>query len=87
MLYYTTFEVVGDLPFPLDMLRYDSCYPDTHEDVVAIEDSFDRGSGAVRPHRVTLRKLHAGKDPRIEKARWASFSWKVGQTERSRHHV
>jgi hypothetical protein len=39
-LYVTEFEVEGFGEFPLDMLRYDHCIPDTQEDVSLIARSF-----------------------------------------------
>jgi len=64
------FTVIGKLGFPLDMLRYDSCYPADQESVAQIYDSIvDRDY--KKPYRVTL----LGSGPTV--ARWKSFLWKV----------
>lgn len=70
----TEFTVEGTGPFPIDMLRYDECWPagEAH-DAAAIANTFHpRNIGA--PWRITLksRKLDA---PTYK--RWESFSWKV----------
>ena len=76
MLHRTTFTVTGVLTFPIDMLRYDGCYPNRGEDAGSIEYTFD-------PHRkriqvsVQLAKWHQGKEPNITYDRWASFSWAI----------
>lgn len=65
-----TFTVVGGLAFPLDMLRYDSCWPDANEDVQAMHDSLDHSE--AKPYRVKLRS-HYEPTP----SRWQSFGWRV----------
>lgn len=74
-MFSTKFKVTGALPFPVDMLRYDSCYPRTEADSLAITHTFDARSGAVT---VEVEKLHSQKwngHPTI--GRWESFSWRV----------
>lgn len=39
--YVTHFKVEGLLGFPIDMLRYDSCYPRTQQDVSEVHASLD----------------------------------------------
>lgn len=80
MLYITTFTVTGRFNFPIDMLRYDGCYPARGEDAGAIMDTFRPGtSGRPKgaPIQVNLEKLHRNKDPDLEPGRWASFQWSV----------
>lgn len=68
-LYAQLFTVTGSGAFPLDMLRYDGCYPHAQQDVSNIEGREPRRS-------VTLRRLTVGKkDPEFE--RWTSFLWSV----------
>ena len=76
MWYYTTFTVTGILEFPLDMLRYDGCYPNRSEDAGSIEYTFDRHRKRIQVS-VQLTKRHRGKEPNITSDRWASFSWSV----------
>lgn len=59
-----TFRVEGAGDFPLDMLRYDRCFPAAGVDVETI-----RADGA---RRVTLLS-----DRHPTPARWDSFGWRV----------
>ena len=71
---FKSFTVEGTGSFPVDMLRYDMCWPKTeaHESV-AIPNSFhERNIGA--PWRITLVTV---KDTAPTVDRWASFGWKV----------
>ena len=76
------FTVVGNYPFPLDMLRYDGCYPASTEDATAISASIrgerDEGMGFPRGHSVTLYSNRAPTE-----GRWQSFLWHVVKTERT----
>lgn len=69
-----TVEVRG--PFPVDMLRYDSCYPASGEDANAIAHSFARRPR--EPYRVVVRALSQSKT-HWTWARWASFGVAVTQ--------
>jgi hypothetical protein len=62
------FTVTGKGQFPIDMLRYDLCWPATGSDSTDIANAY-RTSGA---HRIDLKGL---KTP--TPARWASFGWTV----------
>lgn len=66
------FTVEGAFQFPIDMLRYDCCYPQQQVDVSSIEDSYDTSEHKI--HKVTLASqlIH---NP--TKDRWASFNWHV----------
>ena len=81
-MYVTTFTVIGRHGFPIDMLRYDGCYPARGEDAEAIMDTFPPYSSVdeQEPIKVRLEKLHGGKDPNLEPDRWASFVWSVDRT-------
>ena len=63
------FTVEGPHDFPVDMLRYDGCWPRTSEDAVAITRDVRDG----KLHRVTLISHH--RPPTV--ARWKSFGWDV----------
>jgi len=70
--YRHQFTVQGHLTFPVDMLRYDACWPKTEaEDVPAIADSLNP---LVKTQTYTIRMV--GCLPPTE-GRWASFGWKV----------
>lgn len=64
------FTVKGSGVFPLDMLRYDVCYPQEQEDAFKILESPD-----VRT--VTLIKPVDDKNSTPTPARWQSFGWEV----------
>ncbi len=64
----TQFAVQGAGEFPLDMLRYDECYPVSPADVNAI---------AGEKRRTVLLYTYAKHMPTID--RWDSFNWLVVQ--------
>lgn len=70
-LYTHIFLVTGRGAFPLDMVRYDTCHPQTGDDVDTMID--DTNSTELR----TVKLVAAGKrknwQPTYE--RWASFGW------------
>jgi hypothetical protein len=71
MKYKTTFQVHGSGRFPLDMLRYDCCFPDCSTDISML-------SNECRDDRiVTLVRHHETKDPNLTVGRWNSFGWGV----------
>lgn len=59
---------VIDSPFPFDMLRYDSCWPKSQNDVARLS-AID---GVQRSVELETDERNA---PTIE--RWESFSWRV----------
>jgi hypothetical protein len=59
--YYAT----GESYFPLDMLRYDQCWPASSDDAANISSS---------EHRSINLRSHV--EPTIE--RWSSFGWSIG---------
>lgn len=73
-MYVTIFDVDGDGRFPLDMLRYDSCFP--RDDVVGLI-GVDGGRRTVRMacyHKLKSKSY-------ITPARWESFGWTVTKIE------
>ena len=69
-MYETRFTVSGDFSFPIDMLRFDQCFPASQEDVRAISQK-----DSIR--EVNLIQYHEGKTSRVTPARWRSFLWEV----------
>lgn len=72
------FIVTGFIQFPLDMLRYDSCWPDGQDDVATIQHTFDVEHRKIqhrgqKPFEVALSSC----SPDPTKARWESFGWRV----------
>jgi hypothetical protein len=64
------------LPFPLDMLRYDACFPDTQEDVTSIGSSIEG-----HEHRsVTLRRYVTDKNQSPTGGRCQPFGWRIRTT-------
>jgi len=73
-MYTTTFRVQGCGPFPLDMLRYDCCYP-VDENALRNSDRDDVGWGTTR-RVIYLKCNHQYKQnsaPTV--GRWQSFGW------------
>lgn len=63
----------GRTSFPIDMLRYDACWPESESDVAAIKNPV-RHRGDDNCTRVVL----VSDSPNApERARWASFGWHV----------
>ena len=76
-LYRTHFNVIGSFDFPLDMLRYDSCFPADEDAAAAIGYSVhDRVKERLD---IKLRKLHVGEDPLLTPDRWSSFLWVINR--------
>ena len=65
-----TFEVEGNRPFPIDMLRYDGARPATSLSSKSIEQTFtaERITRTIR----LVTDYHAPTE-----GRWASFGWPV----------
>lgn len=71
-----TFTVEGGCRFPVDMLRYDGCYPESQQDAAKIEHAVDAMlvKDRLALGGITLRTAH---DSAPTTARWQSFSWRV----------
>ena len=77
------FEVIGSGAFPVDMLRYDQCYPASEVDS-ALMQPHERGQRAI--NLVTVRPYYDRGEPCrlaenggfITVDRWHSFNWEVG---------
>ena len=75
-IYLIRFNVTGNFEFPIDMLRYDACYPHQQVDVSAIDQ-------VKRYHKmvtVTLEHTDVDKNWKPTTDRWASFGWRVEKT-------
>ena len=72
-MYIRTFVVNGRGAFPVDMLRYDHCYPETQADV---DRAFcERGERVVHLVSRCGGKYAAEQVP--TEGRWGSFTWHV----------
>lgn len=77
------FTVIGQLvSFPVDMLRYDACYPADQESVTQIADSLDpqvrsehRAAGKFFKVRISMPVARKELGP--TSARWSSFGWQI----------
>lgn len=74
--YRHEFTVRSRFPFPVDMLRYDACYPKGSDDAHAILRSIEV-QGTPDIHSVTLVAIKDRRqwEPTVE--RWRSFLWSV----------
>lgn len=80
----TRYTVQGRGAFPIDMLRYDACYPATEQDAGLIEDLLRHPHIDRNPHEVTI-ETH--RTPRthaviVTWGRWESFGWTVTEATR-----
>ncbi len=73
MTYVHRFTVEGSGSFPLDMLRYDGCYP---RDSNAVSHMISK-----EPRQIDLTTVMPGKDWQPTSARWSSFGWSVARRE------
>lgn len=69
---FHTFVVEGRGSFPIDMLRYDSCWPTSEIDAGLVARSFERRQGVRRVETISITGMRAPTD-----GRWESFGWKV----------
>lgn len=76
-VYPMRFTVEGRGQFPVDMLRYDACWPDSSEDVFAL--TVERGDieEFTTTRKIHLRKWATSAKELPTKGRWASFGWRV----------
>ena len=68
----TSFTVEGSGMFPVDMLRYDACWPATTEDVIHMA----LGSPIARSKQRRVA-LFTNAQNRPTVGRWESFGWKI----------
>lgn len=69
---YHTFSVEGRGSFPVDMLRYDQCWPTSEVDASHVMATFERRTGVREARIVFLTGLTTPTD-----GRWESFGWRV----------
>ncbi len=76
------FTVRGRGEFPLDMLRYDCCWPRRGDDVAKITPIYatitpeSKDEMATRDVRL-VKYAHLKRGPFVEAGRWRSFGWEV----------
>lgn len=70
MKYRQTFTVTGSGVFPLDMLRYDACWPAHEREIWML-------GGSAETRDVHISRNVEGKHDVPTLARWASFGWTV----------
>ena len=74
MAKFYTFKATGSGEFPVDMLRYDGCYPRTTEDACNLKlGELDRKGKRT----VELVMVVDSKDRMPTERRWESFGWSV----------
>ena len=83
-MYAIEFVVEGTGRFPVDMLRYDNCFPSSGNDaehlrkLISGEYDGKTGIGSSEPYGVCLTKFAASKAQATPTdARWRSFGWTV----------
>jgi hypothetical protein len=76
-VYQHEITVQGTGPFPLDMLRYDACWPRTQSAVDAIHASIQGPRITEKEYTVELACVSNTKLSCWATERWASFGWAV----------
>jgi hypothetical protein len=76
-MYSHTFIVQGRGAFPMDMLRYDHCYPADTGGAQLIAESWEAPRPGSQDRAVTLMATTTHKTWEPTKARWNSFGWGV----------
>lgn len=74
---FTVLSDPGRYNFPIDMLRYDACWPERSVDVAAVEDP---GGSRDDGGRTAVVLLTDSPTPPTA-ARWASYGWHVTTVE------
>ena len=74
-----TFTMEGYDAFPLDMLRYDACWPMSQDGIAELHASLDMRERAERrkaqkPFKVTLNTIG-----HVTTARWSTFGWRMSK--------
>lgn len=70
--------VTGRGRFPLDMLRYDSCFPASESDAYKIEATYEEYSKwSIRIAKPTRNLVVVGGKDDFTIARWESFGCKI----------
>lgn len=69
MLYFHEAEITLSYPFPLDMLRYDGCYPKNSDDARKIEDSIEQ-------HPTERYTVHVCQHSQKKLDPWTDDRWK-----------
>ncbi len=78
MRYVQTFYVTGSLSFPLDMLRYDACFPASQDAVGELIAALGTHRERPKPFwRVELARYVRTKTEMPTVDRWASFMYEV----------
>ena len=77
---YQTFVVKTGLPFPLDMLRYDSCFPADSQAALNIEESITRHTSGEKTFKLGRFVRVKSESPTIR--RWNSFQCHVSDIEK-----
>lgn len=70
--------------FPIDMLRYDCCFPQQSTDATIITSSLARQSGEANPGSTIVRLvkyIERGRRDKWAVDRWASFGWRVKEVQ------
>ena len=75
-MFYIDFVVSGNGSFPMDMLRYDRCYPVDGSSAADMHEP--RPNSRTRVREVRLRIFTENEDIRPTRDRWTSFGWAVG---------
>ncbi len=78
------FTVEGMGTFPIDMLRYDRCWPRTGADAAMVQEEHRTAGGRATRHVDIVTHVRPGQSwPTID--RWRSYGWLVTMIDGVRH--
>lgn len=77
MKYRQEIKATGLGPFPIDMLRYDRCFPLREEDAAEISLSHQEYLLRKKEKPIYLVKFCDSKAPAFTSERWRSFGWQI----------
>lgn len=77
MTYRFRFTVQGKRNFPIDMLRYDACFPRNSWDAAEITTSMEYSNISDADRKIQLEKVTSNPNWKPTEGRWDSFRWSV----------
>lgn len=77
MKYRQEIKATGKGPFPIDMLRYDRCFPLREQDAAEISLSHQEYLLRKEEEPIYLVKFSADKKFSFTPERWKSFGWEI----------
>jgi hypothetical protein len=76
--YVGTVRPVDQRAFPVDMLRYDKCWPrDEHTSNKIISTIYEHSAASLGPESIHVEKVCERRNDPFNLERWRSFGWNI----------